>query len=172
MVATGGGSIEFPSGPALTIIGASGADARPNVGRLILGPSFSNYDLRAVNFTGSTTFGLGFSVLGSSGSGPVVGVQTSAGLLTVPVGYSSGDVLATSTGTWVGATFVSLGMTPGSYVWTLNGQAPDTFTINIGPVDTSVPEPGSMIMTLGGLGLVSLVIRTRKRKAHRLKQSF
>jgi putative SOS response-associated peptidase YedK len=43
-------------------------------------------------------------------------------------GYASDDALGTSTDTWDNATFASLGVTPGTYVWTWGTDADQSFT--------------------------------------------
>jgi hypothetical protein len=56
--------------------------------------------------------------------------------------------------TWDGATFSSLGLTPGSYEWTWgSGATADTFTLDI---EAPAPEPASL--TLLGAGLIGLIL--------------
>jgi hypothetical protein len=51
-------------------------------------------------------------------------------LLTVPAGYVSGTALSDSA-TYSGATFATLGVTPGTYVWTWGTGANQNFTLKI-----------------------------------------
>ncbi len=63
----------------------------------------------------------------------------------------------------VGATFSSLGLTPGTYIWTWgSGADADSFTMNIGV--SSVPEPASLMM-LGTGSLAILGFARRRRRA-------
>ena len=76
------------------------------------------------------------------------------GILYVPQGYVSGAALSDSM-TFNNATFASLGVTPGTYVWTWGtGLANQNFTLHIG----SVPDGGSTVSLLGCalLGLAAL----------------
>ena len=72
--------------------------------------------------------------------------------LALPEGYVSGSPLS-GTLTFASATFASLGITPGSYVYSLPN---DTVTVKFG----TAPEPGTLALL--GLGLAGLVA-TRKR---------
>jgi hypothetical protein len=75
-----------------------------------------------------------------------VGIYGALGDLSVPNGYSSGNFLS-STAIWDNETFASLGLTPGTYVWTWgSGTEADSFTLK-----TVVPEPGSLALLATGL---------------------
>ena len=99
-------------------------------------------DPRANSYTGligPASFGIGSFAAFSSTTGTQLGINGgnfSSPLVFLPVGYTSGGALST-TATWLGASFVSLGLTPGSYVYT---SPYDTFTVNIGPLVSGVPE--------------------------------
>lgn len=81
-------------------------------------------------------------------------------MLSVPLDYVSGSALSDSS-TYYSQTFSSLGVRPGSYVWTWgSGATADSFTLDIG----SVPEPSSAL--LFALGLLILARRVA-RSAHR-----
>ena len=95
----------------------------------------------------------------NSGSGDFVGIKCLTagpnGLLIVPQGYVSGAALSDSM-TFNNATFASLGVTPGTYVWTWGTGLPNqNFTLQIGGW---VPDGGSTVSLLGFalLGLVAL----------------
>ena len=78
------------------------------------------------------------------------------GQLSVPDGYVSGAALLSSA-TWNNATFASLGVTPGTYVWTWGTGGPNqNFTLIIG--GAGVPDGGSTVSLLGFalLGLAAL----------------
>ena len=74
----------------------------------------------------------------------------------MPQGYVSGAALSDSM-TFNNATFASLGVTPGTYVWTWGtGLANQNFTLIIG--GAGVPDGGSTVSLLGCalLGLAAL----------------
>jgi hypothetical protein len=78
----------------------------------------------------------------------VVGIvgSTSPGALFVPTGYSG--TLLSDSATYSGQTFASLGVTPGTYVWTWGTGVNQNFTLI-----AAVPEAGSTF----GLLFVSLI---------------
>src|SRR5262249_31483469 len=113
-------------------------------------------------FTGPTNFGFGTQFLADIGSGDFVGLRGNialgglGNLLFVPTGYVSGTALLDSM-TFNNATFASLGVTPGTYVWTWGDGANQRFTLRIG----AVPDGGSTV-TLLGFGLLGLAALRRK----------
>jgi PEP-CTERM motif-containing protein len=116
-------------------------------------------------FGPSGGFGEGFGTFASFSGGDPLGVQAS--LLFVPINYVSGAQLS-ETSTYLKATFASLGLTPGTYVWSWGGEDhADTFTLDIGgAIPFPVPEPSTWAMTLlgfAGLGYASLRLRGRVR---------
>jgi hypothetical protein len=82
----------------------------------------------------------------NTGSGDFVGMQSVFGWLLVPQGYVSGAALSDSM-TFNNATFASLGLTPGTYVWTWGAGANQNFTLIIG--GAGVPDGGSTVFLLG-----------------------
>jgi hypothetical protein len=81
--------------------------------------------------------------------------------LLVPQGYASGAALSDSM-TFNNATFASLGVTPGTYVWTWGDGADQNFTLQIGSVGVpGVPDGGSTVSLLA-CALVSLAGLRRK----------
>lgn len=110
---------------------------------------------------GVVAFGPGVTAASDSvlGNEFIIYSDASSGLIGVPVGYSSGDPLSFSA-TFNGSTMASLGMTPGTYQWTLPS---DTVTLNVGAA--VVPEPTTYIAMAGFAGLGVFVWRRRRAKA-------
>jgi hypothetical protein len=102
-------------------------------------------------FIGPWSFGSRLFTFPSSGSGDIVGIDRAGNVIYVPAGYASDGALF-DTSTYAGQSFSSLGVTPGSYVWTWgSGAHADSFTLDI--VAGTVPEPSSLplLMPLGVL---------------------
>jgi len=111
-------------------------------------------------FSGPANFGSGgqHNATESLSSGNFVGIQASVDELFVPHGYISNSALSSSA-TWTGATFASLGVTPGTFVWTWGTGANQNFTLIIG--GAGVPDGGSAVSLLG-FGLLGLAALRRK----------
>ena len=131
----------------------------PSLGRISTGPppsGLGSVDVYRV-FSGPANFGSGgqHNATESLSSGNFVGIQASVDELFVPHGYISNSALSSSA-TWTGATFASLGVTPGTYVWTWGTGANQNFTLIIG--GAGVPDGGSTVSLLGCalLGLAAL----------------
>jgi len=106
------------------------------------GPISSNVDIYS-SPTGPTSFGSSRSpTSASSGSGYMVGIFTSlfGNTLSVPTGYVSGTALS-GMAIYSGKTFCTLGVTPGTYVWTWGGGANQNFTLQIPPAINCAPTP-------------------------------
>ena len=127
-----------------------------------------------VPFTASNEYGVGNrtnrvpeplgALTASSGSGDRVGIDQDSGELFAPAGYVSGSSLSSSD-TWDSRNFASLGVTPGTYVWTWgSGADADSFTLQIGA--TAVPEPASLTLLAMGLAGLGMVLRTRRAWRH------
>ena len=116
VVANGSGAFNLTglnfSGPN----GQLGALINPMFGVIVTGTTtFANID-EYTGLSGPTSFGSGGSNHANIGSGDRVGIIGSfGGALFLPAGYLSGNALSDSS-TYNGATFASLGVTPGTYV--------------------------------------------------------
>ena len=151
VVAMGGGTIDLNGLSLFDSSASSGAPAvGPNIGLVYVGP---DDDIDAyTGISGPMSFGTGGVTLGSSGSGDTFGVNAApsivnSSLLIVPTGYASGTALAGSS-IYDGQTLASLGLTPGTYVYTWNSSPAqdDSLTVKIG----AIPEPSTWAMMLLG----------------------
>jgi hypothetical protein len=84
--------------------------------------------------------------LPNTSSGDFVGIQGHIGHLFVPVGYVSNHTLSDSM-TFNSATFASLGVISGTYVWSWGTGANQNFTLIIGRA--GVPDDGTTVSLLG-----------------------
>jgi hypothetical protein len=144
VVATGSGAINL-TGLTFVISGADNPGVVPFSGVISTGPFASMIDVYQ-GFTGPTDFGSGAGALPNTASGDFVGISGVALELFVPLNYISGAALSDSI-TFNNATFASLGVTPGAYVWSWGNGANQRFTLRIGAV--AVPDGGSTVSLLG-----------------------
>jgi hypothetical protein len=154
------GNINLSATSGFATTGTGPQAIRPSGGNI--GISVGLTDIYNINQSPSgvppwTPFGGGgFNSMTSSSGNAVVLFDVGLG---VPTGYISGNPLS-ATGTFVGASFASLGITPGSYTTTFDGAGDvletDFVTIN------AVPEPSSVMMVaIAGIGL----LQKRRRKS-------
>ena len=159
---SGSGTIDLAGLGSPTLIGG-GAEVYPSLGVVLPGPPGTSGVDRYSGVTGPASFGSGFPMAPNSGTGIYFGVNGSGGTLLVPQGYVSGDTLPLSTSTYLGQSFASLGLTPGTYTYHVPH---DTLTVEILPAAT-VPEPSTLalfgLLTLGG----AVYCGWRRRKRHR-----
>src|SRR5205814_3783925 len=93
---------------------------------------------RGLGASGPTSFGIGRTTFANSGGGKMVGITATSSSefkgvhLSVPRGYVSGTALSDSA-TYSGKTLATLGLTPGTYVWTWGAGANQNFTLQIPP---------------------------------------
>lgn len=114
--------------------------------------------------SGPSSFGTGLGPPAGSATGSVFGIDGSGPqpAVLVPDSYASNDLLS-GTLTIAGATFSSLGMAPGNYVYSLvttNESAGDTITLSI----PEVPLPAALPLFAAGLGGLGLLGWRRKKK--------
>ena len=164
VVATGSGTIDL-TGLTSEPGGSSTAGLVPNEANINTGPVSIEARDSYSGFTGPTSFGSGGTTFASSGSGDIVGIAVDGeNIVKVPSGYVSGASLS-DTSTYDSATFASLGVTPGTYVWTWGPvAADDSFTLDI-VAPAAVPEPSSLALLALPLGLVILLAARRRRAA-------
>jgi hypothetical protein len=132
----------------------------PNIGIIQIGGSLSNPFIdQYTGITGPTSFGSGDTFEANTNSGDFVGIFGLTGNIDVPEGYVSGAPLSDSM-TFNSATFASLGVRPGTYVWTWGTGLPNqNFTLIIGRA--GAPDGGSTASLLG-CALLALAVLQRK----------
>jgi hypothetical protein len=153
LTSAAGGSLDLTD---LTLNGQNnrGAVIWPAGGVVAIGANALTDDYLGA-ISGPSNFGAGLIPAPPSVSGPYLGIEN--GFLAVPQGYESGSILDVSSAAWVSQTFASLGMTPGTYVWTL--ASADTLTLD---VVATVPIPAAAWLFGSALGLLGWI---RRKKA-------
>lgn len=123
----------------------------PAEGQIILGVGFvlgNRYEL----VQGATVFGLGNGINATSSSGDAIDLHGTEQFIGLPPGYVSGTPI-TTTMTFAGQTFQTLGVIPRTWDWLFgDGQ---TVTLQIGAA-AAVPEPASVVAMAIGLSLCVL----------------
>lgn len=159
VLASGSGTLDITdlSGPGE---GNGGPDIIPDLGHIRIGMGAVTGIWSGVE--GPSSFGTGGFAAETDLTGGPVGIGGTNGFLFIEQDYVSGTFFSSS-GTFANATIDSLGLIPGSYVYTWgSGADADSFTIDI-LAPAAVPEPCSMALILAG-GAVGLVAR---RLCHR-----
>lgn len=147
VVITATGSINTDG---LSYDGTAFDDATLASGAGLLVGSAGTFDIYLGAISGDP-FGASFvGVDAASGLGDMVGVNFFSDLIAVPVGYISGAALSGGA-RWVGESFASLSMNPGSYTWTWgSGANADSATLVVG----AAPLPSTAaLLAVGGLAL-------------------
>lgn len=159
VVAAGTGTLDL-AGLTLSFSESGVSFVTANIAEIATGPTTLEPIDVYEGFTGPTNFGGGGILTASSGSGDAAGIGGFIGELFVPHSYVSGTSLS-NTATWDNQTFTTLGVTPGSYTWTWgSGATADSFTVDI---NSTVPEPSSLVLVALPLGLLAL-LRARSRR--------
>jgi len=108
-----------------------------------------------------STFGSGAAHVPTSTSGDILRLSgaSTPHQISLPVGYTSNTAIS-GTMTFVGQSFVSLGLTPGDYVWdlTFSGGPAQDATISV------VPEPSAVYGMLAFLAIAGSVKLLRKKQ--------
>jgi PEP-CTERM motif len=153
VVASGSGSIDLGG---VNFIGSSSQQSFvvPALAQELTGAPGSA-DVYDGLLNGPSNFGPSGGADADAGTGDLVGFEGPPdGEVAVPEGYVSGDPLS-GTATYAYQTLASLGLTPGSYVYTFgSGSDADTITVDIGPgpgPGAAVPEPASLALLGSGL---------------------
>ena len=145
VIGTSSGSINLAalSGPIATFQNTGeidGTETQTGLSKIVVGPS-STADLW-LGAVAPAIFSTGGSFADSfdGGSISVGAIRTASNIgIYVPLGYVSGTPVD-GTSTWTGHTFATLGLIPGTYVFTWGSDATaDSITINISSVDSTNP---------------------------------
>jgi len=157
VVATGTGAINL-TGLTFDTMFSPGAGVNASSGIISIGASGVSVP-GYTGFTGPTSFGSGGLFFPNTSIGDFVGISNFFGDIFVPAGYVSNTALSDSM-TFNSKTIHSLGLTPGTYVWTWGTGLPNqNFTLIIGRA--GVPDGGSTVSLLG-FGLLGLAALRRK----------
>ena len=157
-----GGNVEFSGGGTADLTGL--VQNGLNVMGRFVSPDFATFSTGGTTSfeidgygtpSGPSTFGSGGTTLSDSTTGDQFGM-IGGNVLAVPNGYVSNTPLF-GTSTYNGASFNSLGMVPGTYVWTW-GQG-ESFTLFIG---AAIPEPATASICTA-LSLAGLLLSRRRR---------
>ncbi len=155
VVATGSGTVDL-TGLSFSSSGSDAGFVFASFGSVGVGPSSVAGDDLYSGAIGPTSFGTGGFIIPFGQSGDLLGLfgNVSPAEIFVPHGYVSGTPLLGSS-TYVGQTFASLGLTPGTYLYTWgSGPTADSLTVTIGAAAS--PEPGTWAMMMIGFAALGL----------------
>jgi hypothetical protein len=157
VVANGSGSFNLTGLTLQSSGGSSTVFIRPSTSALGVGVGgffddlYSNNASFGPGLVGPTSFGSGGTTAPSSGTTPDF-LFAEGNSLVLPQGYVS-DAPLTDSSTYTGATFASLGLTPGTYTW--------TWDVGANSLVLNVPEPASFLLL--GAGMVGMAAIRRRR---------
>jgi hypothetical protein len=160
VVVTGSGTLNLTG---LTDDGShtSQTGVDPGLGQLAIGPAGGAGVELYTGITGPSNFGSGGLTYANSGSGNQVDILYNYDALAVPTGYVPGNFLS-DTMTFDNTTLADLlGLTSGQFTYSWGG---DSFVINV-DTPSPTPLPATLPLFAGGLGMLRLFSRLRKRKA-------
>jgi len=157
VVANGSGAINLTGLTFITSVDDVNPGANAALGLIATGPFAASVDAYQ-GLTGPTDFGSGAPFLPNTASGDFVEISGVGMQLFVPLNYVSGAALSDSM-IFNNATFASLGVTPGTYVWSWGDGANQRFTLSIGTV--GVPDGGTTVSLLGFALLGFAAVRRR-----------
>jgi hypothetical protein len=172
VVLSGSGTADL-TGLSLDVTADTVSFMLPSEASLDTGPTGAISTDQYKSVTGPSDFGSGAFAFATSGTGDRFGVSFVGGVgvsffvLFVPHGYVSGSQLE-GTSTFANQTFASLGMTPGTHVWSWDPAAhDDTFTLSVRA--SAVPEPSSAVLT--AFGAVALLAGWSRRRKEQRRQA-
>jgi hypothetical protein len=168
VVATGSGTIDL-AGLSFVMSGGTAAQIEPDAAVEGAGPAINTPIDIYSGVAGPSTFGSGGFTLANTGSGASVNILGRFGEIYVPAGYMSGGALPDSA-TYSNATFSSLGVAPGTYVWTWGtAAADDSFTLDVVTAVVPAPVIGQGLPAVLAVGAVllgaGLLQRNQKRRS-------
>jgi hypothetical protein len=164
VVITGSGTVDL-TGLSFSSTGGDAGFVAASLGSVGVGSFSEAGDDLYSGASGPASFGTGGFIIPFGQSGDLLGLFSNffPAEIFVPHGYMSGTFLSGSS-TYVGQTFASLGVTPGTYLYTWgSGPTADSLTVKIG--SASIPESGTWAMIMIGFAALGLASFRAARKS-------